>query len=314
MPDLNRMIAEPGIYDLPDATYLADPVVEPSLNNSIARLLVDLSPAHAYAAHPRLGAGEAEDTTYEMDVGTAVHAMFLRGETIAKLVPFDTYQTKAAKEARDAAIAEGLVPLKPKHYDAAHRVADALERFRQITGAFTAGKPEQTLIWREGPAWCRCKVDWLPDDPAAPLWDLKTTGANATLRSWGRSCFEHGYDMQASWYPRGAECVRGEPPDGMCFCVVETTPPYGIRVFGFSPPAIEIADSKIRTALDLWQDCCRNGAWPNYPRELEWIDPPAWILREWDWRQRTTRNGPRPIGEAVANVVRRMIEDGNLAG
>ena len=308
------VITEPGVYDLPDREYLADPVVEPSLNNSIGQLLVDLSPAHAYAAHPRLGGAGNRLATDEMNIGTAAHALFLRGEDIAAFIEFDDWRKNAAKEARDAALAAGKVPLLTKHYDATQRVVDALQKFRQHTGAFTNGKPEQTIVWREGPSWCRCKVDWLPDDPAAELWDLKTTGGNATARTWGRSAFDHGFDMQAAWYPRGAECVRGEPPKGMLFCVIETDPPFGIRVFGLSPPGLDVAEGKVTEALRLWQDCRRSGDWPNYGIEPEWIDPPPWILKEWEARQWERRRGMQPISEPIKAVVQRMIQSGNLAG
>ena len=44
-----------GIHDIPPREYHADPCPAPSLSRSIAKLLVERSPAHAYAAHPRLG-------------------------------------------------------------------------------------------------------------------------------------------------------------------------------------------------------------------------------------------------------------------
>ena len=111
-------ITEPGIYAVSDAEYLADPVIEPSLNNTIAKLLIDASPSHAYAAHPKLGgAGDAEaedDSDERQRIGSAAHAMFLRGSQVAKLIPFDRYQSNAAKAARDEAIAAGLIHSNPR--------------------------------------------------------------------------------------------------------------------------------------------------------------------------------------------------------
>jgi hypothetical protein len=141
-------------------------------------------------------------------------------------------------EVDEVANTHGRIPLKSKQYDAAMHVVEALENFRNKTSLFTNGKPEQTVIWDEGDHWARCRVDWLPDNPAAPLLDLKTTGGLATVAGWGRTCFQFGADIQASMYARGVEFVRGEPPDGMFFCVVETDPPYAIRVFGLDPVAV----------------------------------------------------------------------------
>ena len=77
----------------------------------------------------------------------------------------------------------------------------------------------------------------------------------ATERSWGRSAFDLGYDLQAAFYPRGAECVRGEPPGDMHFCVVETDPPYAIRVFRMSRAGLEIGQAKANQALNIWSNC-----------------------------------------------------------
>ena len=88
------------------------------------------------------------------------------------VIPYATYQSTQAKALRDEARKAGLIPLKTAKYQAAMRVVEALEKFRASTGAFTRGKAEQTLIWREGAEWARCLVDWLPDDPGGPNYGI----------------------------------------------------------------------------------------------------------------------------------------------
>lgn len=307
-------ISEPGIYVLSDEDYLADPVVVPSLNNTTAKRLL-ISPAHAWATHPRLGAApDAEwDSTDAQDIGHVAHEMFLLGEDKVRVLNVADFRTNKAKELRDAAIAEGRIPLKLTSYDSVRRVVDKLEAFRHRTGAFTAGKPEQTLIWTEGKEWGRCKVDWLPDEPSAFLWDLKTTSGLADAGTFGRSQF--GYDMQAAYYPRGAECVRGEPPEGMRFCQIETKPPYGLKVFQFTPAALDDANEEIAEAIALWKQCRESGDWPSYPDDPEWIDLPPWTLRDRAWRRQSGRGlarEPRPAGDQAA--VDMMLNTGNLGG
>lgn len=304
----------PGIYDLPELVYHSDPVAPaPSLSRSIGKLLLEASPAHAYAQHPRLGgsaptgpAGGDED----MDVGTAAHSLFLEGTDLAVLSPYDAYRSNDAKAWRAAAVVEGKIPLKMRAYDGAMRVVDRLLQFRERTGLFIAGKPEQTVIWDEGDHWARCRIDWLPDDPAAPLLDLKTTGSLATAGGWGRTAFQFGADLQAAMYPRGVEFVRGEAPDGMLFVVVETHPPYGIRVFGMDPVAIEVGQAKAAAARAVWVQCLAAGAWPSYPPEVEWIFPPPWIVRQWE----EAKVGG--IGRATEDpkLIERMIAAGNMGG
>lgn len=308
--DMTR-IDQPGIYALSDPVYLADPVVVPSLNNTTSRLLL-ISPKHAWVSHPRLGgAPDAErDSTDAQDIGTVAHAMFLHGEDRVRVLNVSDFRTNKAKDMRDAAIAEGHIPLKLSSYEGVRRVVDELERFRQRTGAFTGGKPEQTLIWTEGKEWGRCKVDWLPDEPSAYLWDLKTTSGLASANTFARSDF--GYDMQAAYYPRGSECVRGEPPEGMRFCCIETKPPFGIRVFQFTPAALDDANEEISEAIALWQRCRETDVWPAYPDDVEWIDIPPWKLKERAWQRHSGRGRVR--SEAEASAVKMMLDTGNLGG
>jgi hypothetical protein len=301
--------------------YHADPVTAaPSLSRSIAKLLIDASPAHAYAAHPRLGGSPPTGPAHgddDMDIGTAAHAMFLEGLDIAECIPVDSYSKNSptmkaseAKELRDAALAAGKIPLKRKPYNSALQLYESLEEFRAKTGLFTKGKPEQTIIWDEGDHWARARVDWLPDDPAAPLLDLKTTGSFATLAGWGRIAFQFGADMQGAMYPRGCEFLRGEAPDGVLFCVVETSPPYARRLFGLDPVAVEVGQAKCAAARALWVQCLKANAWPGYPLNPEWLLPPPWQIRSWE----ETKIGG--FGRAVEDTqfIEKMIRLGSWGG
>lgn len=310
----NDAIDTPGIYEISHERYLADPVVIPSLNNSIGKLLVELSPAHARAAHPRFNAELEHDASEEQDVGTAAHAIFLQGEDTVELVDVKDWKTKLAREMRDEIRGRGKIALKTERYDAVAKIVRRLEEFRAETGAFTAGKAEQTLVWKEGPSWCRCKVDWLPDEPSATLWDLKTSTVQATLRKWTRNAYEMGTDMQGCFYCRGAEFVRGEPPDGMNFCVIETKPPYALAVFSFSPAALEVAHAKVKYALQTWEWCMADDRWPGYPIQPQWVEPPIYILREWEALTATGASLRQQRMAGAENLASRIIAEGNFGG
>jgi hypothetical protein len=320
-------ITAPGIYDgMKELEYHADPCVLPSLSRSIAVTIIGASPAHAYAEHPRLGGtpktsiGSGDE---DMDVGSAIHAAFLQGEDRIAHCPVDAWRSNAAKAMKADALAAGKIPLKTAAYDNAMRSISALRKWQARTGMFTDGKAEQSVFWQEDPElWCRARLDWLPDDPAAPLLDLKTTGGLATPQAWGRACFEHGADIQASMYPRGVEHIRGEPPAGVLFVVVETSPPHAVRVFGMDPVAEEVGRAKSQAARAAWSQCLREHrarvelrqdpaeAWPSYPPEIEWILPPPWVVRAWE----ETKIGG--IGRAVEDpgLIERMIKAGNMGG
>ncbi|GBR70939.1 hypothetical protein [Gluconobacter kanchanaburiensis] len=97
---MSARIEKPGIYDMPEAVYHSDPCLEPSLSNSIARVLLDQSPMHAHYAHPRLNLKrEPFEVTAAMDFGTALHKLLLgKGAAIVE-VKADAYRSAAAKEA-----------------------------------------------------------------------------------------------------------------------------------------------------------------------------------------------------------------------
>jgi PDDEXK-like uncharacterized protein DUF3799 len=265
-----RRIRKAGIYDLTAAEYHGDPCARPSLSRTIAQKLVDQSAAHAWTAHSRYGdKPDPEDDTASMDLGSAVHAAFLQDENLIVELPFDSWRSEVAQARRNAVRASGKIPLLTSKVEAVFGMIDALYQFRARTGAFTAGKPEQTIIWKEGPIYCRSRVDWLPDDPTADLWDLKVTGGVASAATWRRRAEEVAADIQAVMYPRGSGVVRGKPPRGMKFAVVEEKRPHGIKTFFFTGEALEIASAKFSRAVELWTECQAGGAWPNYVDEPE---------------------------------------------
>ena len=98
------MITAPGIYtDFPVDQYRADPCPQPSLTQSIAKVILDHSPLHAWHAHPRLNPRFVQDEEKKFDIGNTAHALLIgRGKSIA-VIDADDWRTKAAKEAREAA-------------------------------------------------------------------------------------------------------------------------------------------------------------------------------------------------------------------
>ena len=65
----------PGLHHaIPAKDYHADCCPVPSLSSSIARKLINESPAHAYLAHPKLGKGPNESTN-SLSLGSLVHSL-----------------------------------------------------------------------------------------------------------------------------------------------------------------------------------------------------------------------------------------------
>lgn len=278
-----------GIYAMPMAQYLADPCPEPSLSGGVAHTILSASPAHARMEHPRLNpSGKESESSSEQDEGTALHALLLEGVDIITPVDAKDWRTNAAKEAREAARAAGRVPLLSHRYEALKGAATAIrsqiEVHEDAAEALHHGQPERVMIWRDGEAWCRARVDWLDDDPKGWLTDLKTTGGSAEPGAWGKGLASNGYAVGAAHYLSGARAL-GREPKGYRWIVAERNPPYAVSVVTLSPMFADLAMRQYREAVRIWQECVSSGKWPGYPPRTAWVDPPTWAIYAWEERE-----------------------------
>ena len=285
-------IAAPGIYQMPAAAYHADPVgPAPSLSSSLARELLAASPQHAWWASARLNPAYEREEKEAFDIGNAVHAYLLEGESGCVIVDAADWRTKDAREQCDAARADGKVPLLAQRWqdvqDMARRAREQLAQHEDKPTPLTNGLPEQTLIWTEGDVWLRARLDWLHKDRQV-CDDLKSTGATANPEVWSRLLFGSAYDIQAAFYLRGLKAVFGVDAT-FRFVVQETYAPFALSVVALGPEALALADKKVTHAIELWGECLRRGRWSGYPTRTCWAELPPW--QEAQWAEREARDG-----------------------
>jgi hypothetical protein len=276
------IVTGPGRYDLPESQYHADPVrhLGGSLSSTVARKLLPPSvPALAkYAAdHP-----EHKDA---YDLGSVTHRLTLGTGCPIVEVELDTWQTKAAKEAREQARADGKVALLSKDLARAVAMRDAVHADPIAHALLTLpGAPEQTLIWRETPdVWGRAMLDRWPDPANSPdpiSVDLKSTEKGLDDASLAKTVWEYGYHQQEDWYRRGYHAVHGVWPDFM-FVFVSAKAPHLVRVFPLDDELRADARARNDEALTVWRDCQKSGVWPAYANTLDPLSAPRWAnLRE----------------------------------
>jgi len=286
-----------GVFDVPAADYHADKLLDvPTLNAGTAKILLEQSPLHAWHSHPRLNHSfEPEDNKKKnIDFGSVMHATLLGGATIA-VIDAENYRTKAAQEARAAALERGSVPVLPHQMEDVRRACQAVRlqlRHHEASDALTAGKAEQTLIWqeREPPIWCRAKLDWLPNNRMAksyaglPIYDLKTT-TDANPQIWVHKLFDLGADIQAVFYSRGIHAVLGISNPIFRFVVIENAPPFALSVIQLSPSALDLAARKVDDAMRLWAKCLKDDLWPGYDPYVFHVDSPPYQTQRFEERQ-----------------------------
>jgi len=289
-------IDKPGIYfDIPERDYHADPCPEPSLSNSVAVALVQQSPAHAHAMHPRLGGVNEYESASNLDIGSAIHAGITRTEAALHVINAENYKTKDAQTQRQQAWEAGKIPLLSHQFEGVKAAIDAGRRqvvVHEVAPDWRAGHGEVTVAWQETidgfTFWCRARVDWLPKDGEA-VYDLKTTTGTADPDTWTRRLFDGGYDMQAAFYARGLRAVGARKRPAFRFVVLEQKPPHALSVVALDPQAVHMADEKIEAALRLWAECLESGKWPGYPSRICYAEAPPWEATKHELRKERAR-------------------------
>lgn len=311
------MISRPGLYQMTHEQYLADPVETPSLSSSIAATLLDESPRHAWQAHPRFNPSTEPEVRAEFDLGSAAHAVMLNDERVIQVIDADSYRTNAAKAERAAAYDAGKIPiLRDKWPEVQAMVAAGraqIAAHRECPSLFLpgAGKPEQTLVWREGDVWCRCRLDWLPTDRLI-FPDLKTTGASANPEAFARRIFDMGYDVQLAFYRRGIRAILGIERPTFVFVVIETKPPYALSVVGLDPAALDFADKRVDEALATWDWCLKNDRWPGYAARICWAEVPGYVESRQAARE-LNRETMRQAGKTISEQLLHWQAPGDAA-
>lgn len=296
-------IDKPGAYDLKPEVYHADPCPTPSLSSSIAKIMLDQSPRHAWTEHPRLNPGYEPENRQMFDIGQAAHTLMLKDDRALQIIDAPDYRTKAAQDARASAYLADRIPVLAKQLESLAAMARSCREqldHHEARDAFTDGKPEQTLVWREGNVWCRCMLDWLPDDRKRAYDDYKSTNGSASPDFWQRNLFALQYDVQMAFYRRGIRAVFGVDNPTFRLCIQETSAPYALSVMALDPHALDFANKKVVEAIHLWSACIERNEWPGYSNRIAYVSPPPY--NEAAWLEREVRN--EMSGDALQNLIK----------
>lgn len=279
------VVRRPGVYDLPEEQYHADPVPGGSLSSTGARRILDC-PARYHAA--------PQETSRALELGTAAHKVVLGVGPELEPIDYADWRTKAAKQAVAEARERGAIPLKRGEYEHLMGMAEALKRHPVAGPIFTeqAGKPEQSLFWQDPDTRvvCRARLDHLPHPVKGQrliVADYKST-ASAAPQKIARSVAEYGYHIQDAWYRDGVRALApqlGVDPDDVAFVFVfqERTPPYLVTVVELDAMAVKAGAVLAEKARRVYAECRRTGRWPGYhDHDVLTVALPAWQERAYE--------------------------------
>jgi len=280
------VIDSPGVYDLDERTYHADPVQGGSLSSTGARTLIRKTPARF-----RYDQQHGREDRKVFDFGRGAHFRVLgQGMQIAE-VPHDSWRTKAAKSAAVDARQAGMTPLLTKDVEQVEAMAAALRAHPTIGPLLSRpGRAEQVMVYRD-PAtgvMCRVMVDWLPDVPEGRrqlVVDYKST-EDASPQAFAKSMADYGYHQQGPFYTDGVVRLGlggpGAPLPKFLLVVQEKKPPYLAAVYSPDAAAVGWGEVLNHQARMTYARCVELDDWPGYSPEPQELGLPYYQLNAYE--------------------------------
>jgi hypothetical protein len=260
----------------------------PALSPSIAHVLTSESPLHAWTIHRLLG-NRPRPVTDAQERGRLIHSLLLEDGAGVEVIEADSFRTKEAKAARDAAREAGKIPVVREKYEAALTVAGRLgERIAKLGISLDGGMTEQRIEWREMGAaddvLCHGRLDWWSANRTR-IVDIKTTDGSVHPDACAASLVRDAGVIQEAAYVRAVEQLHPELAGRVStlFLFCELSEPWAVTPIELGGSMREIGAMRWARAVDLWAHCLKHDSWPTYATGPIRVEAPAWALaREMD--------------------------------
>ena len=231
--------------------------------------------------------GPPRPSTAAFDIGTALHAAALPGESFDSVaVRMPVGLKKTTKEGK-AFVAENRGKILLNSTDAycldqmmlsllEHPVSSGL-----IKGELP-GKSEQSFFATEPETGLevKCRPDFMLNDGSLII-DLKTT-TDASPKGFQKSLVNFRYYVQAAWYLDVVELATGKRPDGFLFVAVEKQRPFSTGVYVADEEMIKIGREHAMEDLRNIAKWKAEDVYPGYSDRAEMISLPKWMLPKED--------------------------------
>ncbi len=253
----------------------------PRLSPSIAKILINRSPLHAWQAHRLLGGGTDGESTAAQNVGKVLEALVYNQplEKLFAVLDFENFKKAAAQEARDDALAHDKTPILARELEVHIAAAVIIKRRLADQGVtFDGGEYQKRVEWSCELTGANCKgfIDYY--QPGL-IWDLKCV-ADASPKKVQRSFVDYGWDIAHAAYVDGIETIYPELAGRvrMIFPFAETDPPYAVHLYQPDGAMRDLGANKWHEAKRKWAMCLETGVWPGYFLGVGQISPLPWQM------------------------------------
>jgi hypothetical protein len=275
-------VTEPGIYDIDiDIYHTQACCVGPSISSTGLRTILRECPAKFWATSDLNPNRFIVEPRHTLDFGRAAHALVLgEPEFYSKFVlsPYETFRSSVAQDWRDAQTKQII---RSEEMPVIELMASAQRAAPQVARAFSEGKPEMSIIWRDEDTGVFVKVrpDWLPDFPSLRFIAEYKTARTIEPRKLSLDAFKYGYEIQAAMMMDAVKIVTGKDPLGIAHVVQEKDPPYLCDMRLFTSEQIDFGRLEYKKALHIFAHCLDDNYWPGYTREPQYFDTPFYIMK-----------------------------------
>lgn len=281
----NTRVRAAGFYRMHADAYHADPCPDASLSQSIAKLLIDQSPMHAWHAHPKLNPAFEPDRDKKFDLGTAAHRIIIGQGRDVIVIPFDDYRKEAARACRDEALKTGHTPILKEQYDRVMMMVEAFHIFLDrhgLAAPFREGEGEVCIAAPDETTWLRSLVDWIEAD-GLTFDDYKTTDRSVAPHAIDRYADDSGWNVQAAMQDRILDLIEPESSGRRTFkfFAQEAYAPFACTVGVLGKDCLAIGHRKVQYAVDRWNACLKSGEWPSYEPAIVQIMTPEFSEKRW---------------------------------
>jgi len=231
--------------------------------------------------------GPPRESTAAFDLGTALHASALPGESVDEVaVRMPEGMKKTTKEGK-AFVADNKDKIILSSTDSylLDEMMASLEHHpftRQLVWGILKGKAEQSFFCTDEATGLELKArpDFIFDDLSLII-DLKTT-FDASPKGFQRSVANYRYYVQASHYLDVVEGATGTRPQAFLFAAVEKSRPFSAAVYMADQAMIDLGKQHAREDLDNIAKWMAEGNYPGYSERVEEISLPRWMLPKED--------------------------------